>query len=174
MKRQKQGFDYELDVIKRFSLVKEENYTGKRDVYYDNIPVSIKYEKFGSDVELADYFRQATICEDFYLICGFSNGEEHILFIPHKEWKTLFCNAFNEKFRTLLSSITNDRKDDEEWKDEIAILKKEWKDSTLNLIRPRFKRDHKKQKRIQCAINNKDFYNYFIPKYEVKTLERND
>lgn len=45
MERQKQGFDYELDVIKRFSLVKEENYTGKWDAYYIGIPVSIKYEK---------------------------------------------------------------------------------------------------------------------------------
>lgn len=67
MERQKQGFDYELDVIKRFSLAKEENYTGKWDAYYNNIPVSIKYEKTGSDVELADYFRQAEISEDFYL-----------------------------------------------------------------------------------------------------------
>lgn len=122
MERQKQGFDYELEVIKCFSLVKEENYTGKWDAYYNNIPVSIKYEKF----------------------------------------------------KTLLSSITNNRKDDERWKNEINLLKKEWKNSTPNLIRPRFKRDHKKQKRIQCAINNKDFYNYFIPKYEVKNLERND
>ena len=31
-------------------------------------------------------------------------------------------------------------------------------EKTSNLVRPRFKRDHKSQKRIQCAINNKDFY----------------
>ena len=72
----------------------------------------------------------------------------------------------NEK--DLLNNITNDVSDDLKWKKEITVLRTEWKNKTTNLIRPRFKRDHKKQKRIQCAINNKDFYNYFIKKYEVK------
>lgn len=66
MERQKHGFEYEKDVIQRFSLVKEGCYTGKWDAYYKDIPVSIKYEKFGSDVELADYFRQTAIDKDFY------------------------------------------------------------------------------------------------------------
>lgn len=106
-------------------------------------------------------------------MCGFDNSEEYLLFIPHKEWNKLFDNSFESRFKNLLSSISNERKDDVRWKNEIAILKKEWQSHTPNLIRPRFKRDHKKQKRIQCAINNKDFYNYFIPKYEVKTFGYN-
>lgn len=42
--------------------------------------------------------------------------------------------------------------------------------NTPNLIRLYFKRDHKKQKRIQCGITYKDFFSYFIPKYEIKEL----
>lgn len=174
MERQRKGFEYEKEIIERFSLRKEECYTGKWDAYYNNIPVSIKYEKFGSDVELADFFRQAAIQEDFYLMCGFDNGEEHLLFIPYKEWHKLFDSSFEPRFKTLLSSTSNERKDDTNWKNEIAILKKEWQSRTPNLIRPRFKRDHKKQKRVQCAINNKDFYEYFIPRYEVKNFERDN
>lgn len=49
----------------------------------------------------------------------------------------------------------------------ISDLKAEYKKLTPNLVRPRFKRDHKKQKRIQCAINNKDFYSYFVAKYGI-------
>jgi hypothetical protein len=82
------------------------------------------------------------------------------------------CQPFypfsNKKFKNLLNNITNDKKDDEKWKTQITQLTKEYKILTPNLVRPRFKRDHKKQKRIQCAINNKDFYNYFVVKYEVK------
>lgn len=50
----------------------------------------------------------------------------------------------------------------------IKAQKARWQKETNNLIRPRFKRDHKNQKRIQCAINNKDFYKYFIPNYGVE------
>ena len=59
------------------------------------------------------------------------------------------------------------KKDDALWKQQITLLRKEWSEKTPNLVRPRFKRDHKKQKRVQCAINNKDFYNYFIKRYQI-------
>ena len=68
----------------------------------------------------------------------------------------------------MLHNITNDREDDEKWKEMIKTQKIRWQKETKNLIRPRFKRDHKSQKRVQCAINNKDFYNYFIPTYGVE------
>ena len=55
--------------------------------------------------------------------------------------------------------------DDEKWKEGRIALTDKWKEQTTNLIRPRFKRDHKTQKRMQCAINYSDFYEYFIPKY---------
>ena len=43
-------------------------------------------------------------------------------------------------------------------KTKYQILKSDGKIKHLIFIRPRFKRDHKSQKRIQCAINNKDFF----------------
>ena len=116
------------------------------------------------------------INEDFYLIVGFWSEnktnivEEYILYIPKEDYLNLFNREMVNDFKELLSSITNDKADDDRWKNEIKFLRNKWKETTHNLIRPRFKRDHKKQKRIQCAINNKDCYNYFIPKYKKEAI----
>jgi hypothetical protein len=77
-----------------------------------------------------------------------------------------------------LKRISNDKEDDLIWKLETKRflyvwerywdvigpkLSKVWEDEyTKRLVVPRFKRDHKKQKRIQCSIPNKMFYNHFL------------
>lgn len=171
--RQQHGFNFEQYIKEKYQVILNDEYTNKWDGLLNKIPVSIKLEQYGSDIELADYFRNSQIEEDFYLIVGFWQGtksniiEEHILLINGVEYHKLFDLSFNERFRELLASISNDKKDDALWKKQITLLRKEWSEKTSNLIRPRFKRDHKKQKRIQCAINNKDFYNHFIKQYRV-------
>ena len=173
--RQMHGFIYENNVIEKFNLIKEDNYTAIWDAKTkNNIPVSIKYEKFGSDVELADLFRNETERnEDFYMIVGFWKDdknyviEEHILYIPIKDWKEMFNLSLTPSFKKLLAIVSNKKEDDLTWKLGCNLLKEKWIQTTNNLIRLRFKRDHKIQKRMQCAINNKDFYNYFCKKYEV-------
>ena len=80
------------------------------------MPVSIKLEQYESDIELADYFRNNQIEEDFYLIVGFWQGtknnivEEHILLINGVEYHKLFDLSFNERFKELLANISNDKK----------------------------------------------------------------
>ena len=171
--RQQHGFNFEQHIKEKYQVILNDGYTNKWDGLLNGVPVSIKLEQYGSDIELADYFRNSQIEENFYLIVGFWQGakdnivEEHILLIDGVEYHKLFDLSFNERFKELLASISNDKKDDALWKKQITLLRKEWSEKTLNLIRPRFKRDHKKQKRIQCAINNKDFYNHFIKKYQV-------
>ena len=114
------------------------------------------------------------ICEDFYLFVGFweqdKNNiiENYCLYIPANIWKTLFNFNLQKDFKNLLANITNQISDDLRWKEEINLLRSKWKQTTPNLIRPRFKRDHKNQKRIQCAINNKDFYNYFVKNFQIE------
>lgn len=177
--RQKHGFNFEQYVKEKYQIILSNEYTSKWDGVLNTIPVSIKLEQYGSDIELADYFRNSQIEENFYLIVGFWQGtkdniiEEYILLINGEEYHKLFDLSFNERFTELLVNISNDKKDDILWKQQITLLRKEWSKKTSNLIRPRFKRDHKKQKRIQCAINNKDFYNYFIPKYNTHIKEAN-
>lgn len=176
MERQKHGFIFEDYIKEKYGIksFEENNYTCKWDGILNGYPVSIKTEQKGSDIEMASFFRNATNTDSFYLFVGFWEKnktnivEEVILFIDGNEWHQLFDMNIVNDCEELINTITNDSSDDAKWKTARLALTKRWKESTSNLIRPRFKRDHKTQKRMQCAINNKDFYNYFIPKYSVK------
>ena len=171
--RQKHGFIFEDFIKNKFNIKEcpEGHYTYKWDGLLNNYPVSIKTEKINSDIEMASFIRNANNTDDFYLIVGFWDEEKsnivtiETLFIPGNEWHQLFDKDIVEECQNFLLNITNDISDDEKWKIGREQLTKKWKEKTKNLIRPRFKRDHKTQKRMQCAINYNDFYNYFIPKY---------
>lgn len=173
MERQKHGFDFENFVIKKFNLIKEAKYTAEYDAYTkNNIPVQIKLEKEGSDIELADIFRNYQKSSDFILIVGFWSGQKdnitkiYSVYFDIDYFKSNFDDELLKIFRKFLDEITNNKKDDERWKNQISDFKKRWKNKTPNFIRPRFKRDHKSQKRIQCAINNKDFLHYIAMRGE--------
>lgn len=120
---------------------------------------------------MASFTRNASNTDDFYLIVGFWEGTKdnivaiETLFISGAEWHSLFNQDIVQECQDLLNSVTNDVSDDEKWKNGRKLLTEKWQTKTENLIRPRFKRDHKTQKRMQCAINNGDFYTYFVPKY---------
>jgi len=178
--RQLHGFTYQKDIIARYNLIDDKEYIGEWDAYYHDIPVSIKTEKYKTDIEMADIYRQYNINCDFILQVGFWKGnknhivEEHTLLIKANEYHQLFDKNILEEYKILLKEITNSHDDDTKWKKAINNLRSKWEKNTSNLIRPRPKRDHKEQKRIQCAINNKDFYRVYLPKYEeVDFFERN-
>lgn len=173
--RQEHGFTFENYIKSLYKIQNYSNsYTSQWDGILNNYPVSIKLEKIGTDIELASFTRNASITEDFYLIVGFwEDSKDNIisikkLFISGNQWHNLFNQEIVNKCQNLINTISNSPKDDDFWRNERIKLTKEWKKTTPNLIRPRFKRDHKTQKRMQCAINNKDFFKYFIPKYEVE------
>jgi hypothetical protein len=162
--RQAHGLHNEDRVKSKFGLL---DYVGKN--YYitkydaqtiDGTPVSIKTEKLGTDIELADYFRNARIAEDFYMVVSFWSGkktnivEEYHVKFPHREWQKFFNHSVDEKINNLLKDASNDRSYDDEWKRNIKELKDEYGD---NIIRLRPKRDHGKQLRMQCAISYQDF-----------------
>ena len=173
--RQGHGFAYEKYVEVTYGVDRsDKSYTDKWDGSLNGHPVSIKTEKLGSDVEMADFKRNALNTESFYLFVGFWEGEktnivdEQILFIDGMEWHSLFPEHFITDFSNMLTNITNDRSDDEKWRKMMAEQKMNWQKETNNLVRPRFKRDHRTQKRVQCAINNKDFFNYFVKNYKIE------
>lgn len=159
MERQYHGFNYEAGIINKFNLNKTKNYTGKFDAYENDIPVSIKCIKQGGSVDFGDLKRQFNLNESFYLYIGFWKNdknnivEEYKIFINIIKWKTLFGNIDNNMFDELVS-ITNNVTDDEKWKFYIKKWKAFYGKGT---IQPRFKRDHKSQKRIQCGISYKNF-----------------
>jgi hypothetical protein len=53
-----------------------------------------------------------------------------------------------------MSTISNDKSDDSKWKQFRLKWKERYGNSIISL---RFKRDHKKQKRIQCGISRNNF-----------------
>lgn len=172
--RQKHGFIFESYVSEKYGVVLNKDcYTSKWDGTLNGYPVSIKTERYGSDIEMADFRRNAINTDSFYLIVGFWKEEkeniveEYCLFVDGDEWHSLFPEHFIVDFENMLLEITNDKSDDIKWKKMMNEQKKRWISETKNLIRPRFKRDHKTQKRVQCAINYKDFINYFVGKYSV-------
>lgn len=172
--RQSHGFNYEKNISKKYNIRKTHKYNGKWDGHLGKTPVSIKTSKFGTDIEMSDIFRQMEIKEDFYLFVGFwqknKNNivKEYLLYIPWKEWQKHFNKNMVEDFLNLLKSVSNHKEDDFIWQKRTKLLKEKWTLTTTNMIRPRFKRDHKKQKRIQCAINYDLFVSYFAKKFSIK------
>lgn len=168
MERQVHGFIFEKSIIEKFNLIKEKSHTSEYDAHTsNNIPVQIKLEKENSDIEMADIFRNFLKKEDFILVVGFWKNNPldivkiYSVYFKIEDFKKNFDGKLLDDFSQFLENITNNYSDDEKWKYQIKIFRKEWKSRTSNFIRPRFKRDHKNQKRIQCAINNKDFINYW-------------
>lgn len=188
--RQQHGFNYQKYITKFLELKPDENYTGKNDAHYQEkngkiYPVQIKFIKKGGSIELGDYMRNKHRDKDFTLIVGFwedipgNMADQYILYPPLAWWLGLFQTDenFDNDAYMFLKNITNDKIDDTNWKSGVKELKDRWDTSWLDfksdfentwdckyperLIQPRFKRDHKKQKRIQCAIPNKMFFEYF-------------
>lgn len=189
--RQQHGFDYQDYVIEQLNLSPSENYISKDDAYVIEkegivYPVQIKFIKKDASIELGSYVRNKEKNKDFVLIIGFWEGikgnivEEYVLYPPFEWWRSLFIapENFDEEMVRFLNDISNNYSDDDKWK--IGCKKfirqwknywkinngkfeKQWQESYPDrLIIPRFKRDHKKQKRIQCAIPNKLFYKHFL------------
>lgn len=168
MERQIHGFNFENYIINKFNLTKKENYTDKWDAEFNSIPVSIKTHEISGGIELGDIYRISQINSPFYLIVGFWKNqkdnivEEHIAYIDDMSWwKSLFDYELLKDFKTFLDSVSNNSTDDKKWKEGRLALSKKWVEKTPNIIKPRWKRDHKKQKRIQCAISYSDFISKF-------------
>jgi len=164
--RQAHGFDYEKLIVKKYNLFPSQ------DTQFDaetanGTPVQIKCIKQNSSIDLGDYYRNKTKKKDFILIIGFWKGQknnivkEHIIHVNHKTWNSLFRYSKAEEMKDELKAISNNYSDDGKWKLFMQKHKYYW-NKQKRRVQLRFKRDHDSQKRIQCAINKTDFYNYFI------------
>lgn len=167
--RQKHGFDFQEQYIKENNLISEKKYTGEYDAYtQNNFPIQIKTRKKNNELDLGDLKRNLNKEKDFLLVVGdYSVNKGNKVFekpkcyyIDIENYKKQFnCDCLNE-MEDFLKEITNDYSDDAKWRNEM----KDFKKRTIANVVPRFKRDHKKQKRIQAAVpkkNLKDFYNSF-------------
>jgi hypothetical protein len=197
MERQKHGFEYEKHIIGKYNLVASEGYTDKFDAYYTfntgSIPVQIKCIKWGGEVDLADYRRCAETTTDFILIVGFYDDvyaidnilREIIVYVDATRWRSLLQFDESAAMYAEMGKISNNRNDDPRWNQFMT----HWHDKYTTCYQPdpkvsaicptriaklRFKRDHKDQKRIQCAINFKNFLLYAEKLFTTWDFNTND
>jgi hypothetical protein len=168
--RQSHGFDYEQIKMTQNNLIKEDNYTSKWDSYElfegAKIPVSIKCIGANSSIDFGDLKRQTEVDQDFILYVGFWRGqknnivEEYKVLINKDIWNSYFGNKdiINEMLLEM-KQISNDYSDDSKWRSFRRKYKELYGESIISL---RFKRDHKKQKRIQCGITKSNFLNIIL------------
>jgi hypothetical protein len=169
MERQSHGFEYEKIVSAKYNLTSDKNYTGLWDAYMPNgVPCVIKTFKQKTELPLSDIFINSSRNTDFYLIYGIWKGdktniiEEKIILVDINKWKELFeWDNYKELNNWIKNLVSNNYNYDLTWRLEVKEWKKKWGEHKT--IQPRFKRDHKTQRRIQTAVANKKietFLNY--------------
>ena len=175
--RQGHGFAYEQRTLERFSLTKCKNYTSEFDATCGHIQVQVKCIKQGGAIELGCYNRNKNKKHSFILIIGFWRGskdnivEECIYFIDCNEYTMNLKYDKDAEMIAEMKLISNLKEDDVRWRDFCAKHKTSWKEQN-NHIDIRFKRDHKTQKRIQCAISWKNYNTWFKETFKMLTLEK--
>jgi hypothetical protein len=169
--RQGHGFAYEQKILAKFGLTKCKNYISEYDAVCGNIRVQVKCIKHGCAVELGCYFRNKNKKQDFIIVIGFWRGtkdnivEEHIYFIDAEKYAGNLQYSNDASMLEEMKLISNLKEDDLRWKQFCIKHKYDWK-TYGNNIDIRFKRDHKKQKRIQCAISWRNYNNWFKQSFE--------
>lgn len=175
--RQGHGFAYEQKVLMKFGLSKCKNYTSEYDATCGNLHVQVKCIKYGCAIELGCYFRNKKKNKDFILIIGFWRGtkdnivEERIYSIHHEVYSSNLKYDEDASMMEEMKLISNLHEDDQRWKQFCTKHKKVWSTYNNN-IDIRFKRDHKTQKRIQCAISWRQYNEWFKQTFEELSVQK--
>lgn len=164
--RQSHGFRYERAVLERYGLQKSKNYTSEYDNIDEIFPLQIKCIQYGCDIELGSYERNKNKNKDFYLLIGFWKDdkdniiEEVVYRVDHKQWVNNLQYDKDKQMFAEIDLITNLHDDDDRW-DKFCCKHKTGWETFDNKLGIRFKRDHKQQKRIQCAIPSRNYDTWF-------------
>ena len=177
--RQGHGFKYEDEFIKKYNLIKSYNYIAKFDGHCE-FPVQIKYMQARNEICLSSFKNNIDIKDDFILHIAFykeknelPNIEDYTLYIKHEIYTNLFKVYDFDKIQKELSLISNNKSDNAKFKSFRLLYK-----NSDNIIQIRFKRDHKKQIRIQAGLpysKLQDFIKLFNPyKFKNNNIDNTD
>jgi hypothetical protein len=165
--RQQHGFEYEKSLQAKFGWIKlgytepVDLLTGKKN------PVSAKSHKKTGELCLGDYRRNKRIKQDFLLCVETRQNNiktEKYYWVDHRLWIQFFEFDHDAAMMTEWGLITNLHADDQRSKECQKKYKQLW--GLQRLVQLRFKRDHKDQKRIQCAVPKRhldEFLSHFTP-----------
>lgn len=164
--RQSHGFRYEHAVLQRYGISKSKKYTSEYDNVDEAFPLQIKCIQYGGDIELGSYKRNKNKNKDFYLFIGFWKDnkdniiEEVVYRIDHNHWVSNLQYDKDSQMFMEMELISNLHDDDDRWEQFCCKHKQGW-ETFGNKLSIRFKRDHKTQKRIQCAIPLRHYETWF-------------
>ncbi len=186
---QKHGFQFEEWIKNYFFEPYKSNYGAKWDVLetynnksllpstFINIPVSIKSAKNGSPIGLGDAIRQYDIETDFLLIVGFweqvtpqykyfVSAEAQRINIQH--WKKLWHPLKRQDLLFLDTTIKNLNIHYLEVRKRAQEIKRNFPEIKI-VLNPKI--DSKIQRRLQCSLPFKVFWDEIIQKQPYQNLE---
>ena len=178
---QSHGFDFENWVKETFFADFDISYSSKWDVSkefnklliipktFRNLPVSIKTCKNKSPISFGDALRQFRNEEDFLLIVGFweqSGNYKHFVSVEAikivaRDWKKLFEPLTENELVYLDSTIKNKESDYREIREKAKEIKKSFSPTKI-VLNPKI--DSKVQRRLQCSLPFKMFWQDFVEK----------
>lgn len=167
--RQKHGFAFEAEVIKKLNLKNVEKYTNYVDAYKGSVPYQIKTVKKGGEIGLGT-LKPEKFSQDTVLIVGvWEDSKDDILEVYQLVLESSYMlglaifkdtptkNKLLEIFKNFKTFTKEDRQAEKKWQQFLRVFKKYEGKEEVKAIKTRFKRDHKGQLRIQGAIPFKDF-----------------
>lgn len=182
------GFDFENWIKKTFFAEFSVSYSYKWDVPAEfnrldtvpkelrNVPVSIKTCKNRCPIGFGDALRQFTINENFLLIVGFweqSGGDKNFVAaeatkISAQEWKNLFHPLTETDLKLLDSTIKNREINYTEVRKAAQKIKKSFPPTKI-VLNPKI--DSKIQRRLQCGVPFKVFWDDIAKKESYRNIE---
>ncbi len=182
------GFDFENWLRNQFFEKFNISYSNKWDVpkefnklqivpeKFRNLPISIKTCKNNSPIGFGDALRQFRITEDFLLIVGFweQSGiyknfvSVEAVKITANDWRNLFA-PLSEKDLQILDSIIKDKEKHYNQARQMAKEIKKPFSPTKIILNPKI--DSKNQRRLQCSLPFKVFWQDFVKKEPYKNID---
>jgi len=175
------GFDFENWIKKTFFADFSVSYSNKWDVpaefnlleivpkAFRYLPVSIKTCKYRCPIGFGNALRQFKLDEDFLLIVGFreqSGGNKNFVAVEAvkvtaNNWKNLFAPLTEDDLKLLNSIIKNKETHYAEVRKSAKQIKQSFAPTKM-ILNPKI--DSKTQRRLQCSLPSRVFWNQFVKK----------
>lgn len=166
---------FEISYSHKWDIPKEYNNLEKVPESFRHLPVSIKTCKNNSPISLGDALRQFQIDENFLLIVGFWEQSgiyknfvsvEAVKITP-SEWRNLFDPLSLEDLQTLDSVIKNKTIHYSEVRKTAKDIKASFLPAKI-VLNPKI--DSKTQRRLQCSLPFKTFWQDFAKKEPYRNI----
>ena len=183
---QSHGYQWERWVQDTFfDGYRVENYTQEWDVNreankkYGGVPVSIKFTKYGTSVDLGDAIRQFSIDEKFMIIIGYWKQEGNRKRVVNivapvltpEEWHKLFEPIKKEDLENLDGVVKNRDLPHRQAALEASKIKRA-KPFTQALMTLNPKIDSKGQRRLQCSLRFDYVFKHLVPNADKSAQEK--